>query len=506
MTVPIILFIVYQTLISISIYYIGGRKDGGKSLYLLITLFSCFLFISTYALELTSTNIDEAKRALYAQFMGYPAYVIFYFFTSLELCNIKLKKRHICIGFIYIVIILTMVLTNDIYHLYYTDFEYIINETGPNQLTYTHSFLGKINSYIVYVFMTISFLNIVVRYSLWNRTLKKRLNFYLVGAGVSFTFHILYIVGFIETSFDITYFILAFPPLCYTFGIYKHNTLDIEATAIQKSVDSMQNSILVLNSDWEFVYANKQAKAYVPHLNNIITGDSLKNIIGLPQEICEPLDVGSYKFDFATKKHYLYIQCSVNKIEENKKLLGYILTFTNLTPMKDELDKAVALSSKDPLTGALNRRSFYEILYNSNKLDKDSKLALAMIDIDNFKNINDTYGHPFGDEVLRQLVNTIHDNIGKDDLLCRYGGEEFTIYLPNTTEKNTLRTLTSVIEAVRNIKIPYEDIEVQFTISIGYKVTPNHNRFDATLEEADKALYAAKRTGKDKICHYDDIK
>ncbi len=505
MLLPISLTLIFEVLVAITILYVATRKDSSKSMYLLITLFANFLMLHTFLLEVQSTSLEQAKQALTVQFTGYITYISFYFLTTLEACNIKVKKSYVTVAFIYVFLTFMVVLTNDFHHLYFSDFAFTINNSGFGILSYEYGFVGNINSYAIYILMLLSISNIVYHYSLWSSSLKHRLNHFLVGSLLGFALYGIIASKIIYLPFDTTYFILTISPLIYTIGVYKHNSFDVKSLAIQNSVDSMQTSIVILDEDWNYIYSNKRAHQHVTSLKTAKTGESLENIKDVPEYIKKPLEAGTYQFDFYIEKTYYYVQCIVDTIAITNKSNAYILTFINITPLKEELNKAVDIAAKDPLTGALNRRSFYEVLYNNNNTSSRTKIALAILDIDNFKNINDTYGHPFGDEVLRTLVNTINNVLEKHQVLCRYGGEEFVIYLPNTTENYALKTYTSIVEAVREIQIPYEDTIVRFTISLGYKVTTNHVGFDETIELADKALYVAKTTGKDKVCNADDV-
>ena len=130
------------------------------------------------------------------------------------------------------------------------------------------------------------------------------------------------------------------------------------------------------------------------------------------------------------------------------------------------------------------------------------ELSLIMIDIDKFKNVNDTYGHKVGDDVIIALSNKLLEDQRKSDIICRYGGEEFVILLPNTS----LTGATIVAEKIR------KDIELliitlssnqnlKFTISLGVsKVdTKNENNIELALKRADDALYKAKESGRNRV-------
>jgi len=167
-----------------------------------------------------------------------------------------------------------------------------------------------------------------------------------------------------------------------------------------------------------------------------------------------------------------------------------------LETLNQELTK---LSNIDPMTGAYNRRYFYSIVKEIIALSKreNKSITLAMVDIDNFKNINDTYGHDIGDEVIKTIVNKISSEIRDSDIFIRFGGEEFVILLPNTSIDKSMVILEKVrktIEECKSVK------DVSFTISIGVaEYIYSEINFDKVLKRADDGLYIAKNSGKNRI-------
>mgnify|MGYP005992231837 FL=1 len=162
--------------------------------------------------------------------------------------------------------------------------------------------------------------------------------------------------------------------------------------------------------------------------------------------------------------------------------------------IKERTKELEKLASTDFLTGINNRRNFFKL--SSEKFENNTKNIYAvMIDIDNFKDINDKYGHNIGDEVLKLTTKTINDNLNDDDVFGRLGGEEFAIVYENC-DKSHLEKIEKIRRDVENIQ--YED--VAFTISLGVAKKEDFDRnIDALLSRADKALYDAKGSGRNKL-------
>jgi len=179
--------------------------------------------------------------------------------------------------------------------------------------------------------------------------------------------------------------------------------------------------------------------------------------------------------------------------------------------LKEELEKTKNLSMTDGLTGAYNRLAFDTQLAKWVGGNKRSRRAfsLMMIDIDNFKLINDSYGHPVGDRVIVALVQKCRQFIREDDFLARYGGEEFVILLPETSHRQTLKRARSLCEAISEALYALDDSEksepLSFSVSIGVSTFRRDDGADSVLERADKALYAAKAAGKNRAVSEKEI-
>lgn len=160
-------------------------------------------------------------------------------------------------------------------------------------------------------------------------------------------------------------------------------------------------------------------------------------------------------------------------------------------------------SNRDGLTGLYNRRyfakSFTEYLIKAKNLGE--LLGIILIDIDYFKKINDVYGHLAGDLVLQQVSNYLKENIRKEDLICRYGGEEIVIIIPKMSLKQLVYRARKIQKGIKNLNLEYLDQKIPtITASFGIASFPNHGADEETLINiADKALYLAKAKGRDRV-------
>ncbi len=152
----------------------------------------------------------------------------------------------------------------------------------------------------------------------------------------------------------------------------------------------------------------------------------------------------------------------------------------------------------DSLTKIFNKTTFMDLLQNEIKRSVmlNYSLALLFIDIDNFKEINDTYGHLVGDVVLKKLGTILSNSLRQNDIIARFGGEEFIALIPQANEKQTFTIADKLREKIATTKD--KDIP-QITVSIGYSLYTAHETIEKFISRADAALYKAKMNGKNRV-------
>jgi len=163
-----------------------------------------------------------------------------------------------------------------------------------------------------------------------------------------------------------------------------------------------------------------------------------------------------------------------------------------------ELEK---INQRDALLGIYNRKYFFEYLVKKKCKEINDKFAIVMIDIDDFKNINDTYGHQFGDKILINTAKVISNSINEDDILARYGGEEFILYISNFISENSVYNKIEMIRGVlESSKVSFNGEYKSVTASFGISFFPlNGIHINKLIKNADDLLYKAKKSGKNRV-------
>ena len=199
------------------------------------------------------------------------------------------------------------------------------------------------------------------------------------------------------------------------------------------------------------------------------------------------------------EKHYWSTKLPYELYGENV-LIGFSSDITEIYNLKEQLRKD---SITDSLTGLYNKRHFDDMAekeyQRSNRQNLD--MTIVIFDIDYFKQINDKYGHHVGDLVLKESSTIFQSHIREEDILCRIGGEEFTIILPHTSKDKAFELVERIRSVIENNIFKTDQNEaISITISFGISsICKTDDKYDEILQRADKALYKAKKTGRNKV-------
>ncbi len=206
----------------------------------------------------------------------------------------------------------------------------------------------------------------------------------------------------------------------------------------------------------------------------------------------------------AIEKQRLAFRKAEAEMDERKRVEGKLVKYTEeLQRLNNALKER---SIRDGLTGLFNHRYFYYVLRRDFLLVKrgSSDLACLLLDLDHFKRINDTYGHQFGDTVLKKVAARVRSTVRETDLVSRYGGEEFAILLPDTSLEGALVTAEKIRARIGNRAFPNGTDSTRITVSIGLATCNEHRPANPQdlLAFADKALYEAKAGGRNCVKVY----
>lgn len=293
----------------------------------------------------------------------------------------------------------------------------------------------------------------------------------------------------------------------------------------QGIIDSLLDQLAVIDQDGLIIAVNKSWIDFSHENGGDLSTDGIgSNYLDVCQEkVRKGIEfvlngqkdhfIFEYSCHSETEIRWFLLRATPPTINANRDL-GAVVSHINITKQKlklnqleretYQLQKAVFI---DELTGVNNRRFLNQILNDEYKKSIISKkhFSLLMIDIDNFKRYNDTYGHPKGDQCLSLVANTLFIHVGNIGFVCRIGGEEFCIVLPNTNNDQAISLANKLRYEVEELKVPHANSHTSpyITISIGVATTvadhPPQMDSSELLVLADQALYKAKEDGRNQV-------
>jgi len=304
---------------------------------------------------------------------------------------------------------------------------------------------------------------------------------------------------------------------------------------VRSTIDTFAEGVAVLDRDHRIVFANEAFAKNVEVATKDLVGHPIHDFqwqlspedLHLPwhhenlyREASQSLTLNTTHGESKT----FLVNASPLR-DEREKERGTIVSFDDITVMerrREELRIMLAhlqasreeltaknqelqiLATSDPLTGCLNRRTFFELFDKHWQASKrnDTPLSCAMVDIDFFKSINDTYGHQTGDEVLKTVAACLQKHADHGFIASRYGGEEFSFLMPGTDLDDAAEVAESIRHSIAALK--FQDFSITTSIGVS-SMSLGADDPDTLLDEADKCLFVAKRKGRDQVVRWDEV-
>ncbi len=403
-------------------------------------------------------------------------------------------------------------LSNNTHHLFFTEIEYI--RSGPFLVDETwhlgpYFYFHLLYSYTLILIGDVLLLREAFRMADQHR--RKAVILVMATAiplifNVSYVFHL---IPGLKVNYDPLGFV--FVGLIMGWGIYFNKLFDLSPFARGLLVDSMADGMIVVNQRGLIVDTNPAAER--------IFGFDKENIGTPAHELFHKLDLENLELstrdyreqiklsDRKGKDHYYEIH--VTPIFGQNVIRGRLITIRNITAQKLVEEQLQYLAITDALTGLANHRHFYELLDQEQERARRSHhpFSVIMFDIDLFKQVNDTHGHLVGDQVLREIATICKHSLRQYDIICRYGGEEFSMILPNTPLQDAAHTADRLRRAVATHEFQIEDIEFNLTISLGVSCYNPENPLPpkSLVDQADQSLYYSKQNGRNRVTTFEQI-
>jgi len=332
---------------------------------------------------------------------------------------------------------------------------------------------------------------------------------------------------------DLTPITFGISGIVCTYAIFRHQFMNLIPIARGRLIESMSDGVLVVDAQGRIVDINPSMKNFLDDEPTSFLGKNISEALNIWNGNAERLLAGQ---EIRTElklpnKPSLYVDLRVTLLYDNDQHLnGRLIIFRDITDRKEvEKDLRHAMDRlqtqlieigllqsqlreqaiRDVLTNLFNRRYLEETL--ERELARASRenypLCLVMMDLDHFKSINDTYGHEAGDVVLKMLGKIVTDQSRQGDFVCRFGGDEFMLVMPNISVDIAKERAISLLKMVSSTQFPFGRFNLTTTLSMGISWYPAHGEIkEDLLRTADRALYTAKNAGRNQVAVYREMK
>jgi len=425
-----------------------------------------------YAFELLGGTLDTMYFWVRVEYIGVSYYPFLILLFTREYNDEKKYANKIILSLLLTENIVTFLLvqTNSIHWLYYSSIG--VDLTPGFRVTLLEKGIWFYFHAAGLLFSTIySVIIFLVKFKNSREEYREKVALGLVGVAIPMIASFVYLLGWGPIGIDFLPFSYLFMILIIFVGLIRYDILVLTPVTYEMIFNSIEEGVFVIDKNNKILNFNHISKNYFPSLAQIKPGEHLTSIIEL-----QGYDFENCPVTFEVKDKILYIKMSY--ITANKVWIFVISDITESEKTKKQLE---LLATRDTLTGLYNRRYFMQ------KLDEEVRQGtLIMIDIDHFKKINDEYGHFEGDKVITFFGKEIIKHF-ENQLYCRYGGEEFLIFMPEAG----IQAAYERVEGMRN----HMKNSSPITFSAGLAKHKNENVMEA-IDIADKRMYEAKQNGR----------
>jgi len=407
-----------------------------------------------------------------------------------------------------------MVATNNWHHLHYRVFELDPNLGAP----FVYQEIGMwymVHGVYTFSSMFVAFLLLISHWKETAKAYRPQLIALMFGQLVPIVTAFLYLNGFTPPGVDPVPMILWLSSLLYLWAISTSRLFRIMPIAKDTIYNSINDGAIVLDESYRLIEFNQASIAMLPNLNKSMFG---KNFVmfwkeqtgeSLPFQLTADIaDVQEIKL--CSEDAERVYQVRITSLEQARNSKGLLLVFTDITEIKRLQKKLEQQAYYDELTKIYNRRAFLQQSEQDFEAAKETGMpfTVLLMDIDHFKQVNDTYGHHIGDQLLVHVVTACQTKLLEEHFFARYGGEEFVIALKGYNEAAGEILANQLRRAVEKTPLMTEAGNLSATLSIGVAEVKDSTEetLYQLLHKADTALYAAKEEGRNRVKVYGAIK
>lgn len=501
--------------VSLAVAFLAWRRRSvAGSINLALMMLAVAVWSAAAAIGTVSA--DQSTKVLWLQisYVGVCTAPPFFLLFALNYWrpDIRIKTRNFLFVLIVPLATILAALTNDLHHLVWVNFT--LESAGTNVLIYEYGAWFWINTVYSYA-LILSTVILLSRVAIGFPYLYRRQALIVVIAAIlPWIGYAIYVFGDFPFSVLIGPITFAVTGVIFVVGLMKLQLFDIVPVARDSMIQHVDIGMLVLDYKAKIVDFNASAQRIIG--KELEVGQKIEEVLDdWRDKMSFPSGINERKETQLEKRNPpLWLDVSTSALRDrSNRISGYLIMLQDITERKQaemalvEAHNALQhQATHDPLTGILNRRAILDVL--SRELARARRqnvgLAVGICDVDHFKVINDTYGHPVGDEVLCELVGLMKSNLRQYDSLGRFGGEEFLILTPGVVDNDVISVYQRLVSKVAENLFATKNGNVSVTISIGVKVLTGEEHIEQLLKAADDALYEAKNGGRNRVFQIHD--
>lgn len=489
--------------------YMWHRRATPGATALLGVLASVFFWTAGYILEYTSNDLNTKLFSFNISYIGAVSLHLLMLLFSLQYCGFSkfITRRRILLLSIIPVITLLMQWTKQYHSLMYYDISLIAD--GPFLLVlkqYGQWFwVDWVYNYLLLAASIIILINRLFRYPHLHTL---QVAYIIMMMVIPIFANLLYILRFIPIPHaDWTPASLSISTIFMALLIFNGQLFVVIPIARESLIDMMGEGFIVIDCKGFVVDFNMSAQKIVPLPEQISIGSMLPGAIATQLNI-NYSSITNQATEITLRgndnRHYYTVNISPLYTRGHKHV-GHLFIFHDITERKRTEDVMKYLAYYDQLTALPNRHLFNDrasmAIEHAARYDK--KLAILMLDLDDFKAVNDIYGHEAGDKLLREVAIRLMKAVRKMDTVSRFGGDEFIVLLTEITNDEVITTIARRIIHNMTHSFKYHDAKIAIPFSIGISKYPaDNNDLDILMRYADLAMYQAKRLGHNHFLYY----
>lgn len=504
------LFMVSAMIILVLLIFSWRYRRSSSGRCFIILMVCAFLWVSNFILETASLTLAWKIFFARIEFIGITFIPAMWFFLVREFTNRRILGDNWLVVLVIPVVTNVIIWSNPLHH-WFMGTPFIISDTPFPVVDFDYQWwFYAIHAPYGYLLIGCALMLLLRSIPSMNGVYRMQSCYLLVAIILPAITDVLYVMGISPVQhYNFTTAVFSISGSILFYSLFHFQFLDLLPLARDSIINNLYDGVIILDHKDRIVEINPSAKGYLALEDSAIgkefmqvNNEMIKKVQVLMKENVEKGDIK------IGKQAPTYFDVRVNTITKKSGThIGRVIAFRDITERVELFNQVQALAVQDSLTGIFNRRSFmefskreiYRVLRNTGYA-----VSLVMIDLDNFKAINDQYGHRLGDKALVTFTTTIQKQLREFDIFGRVGGEEFAILLADTDARTAIQITERLRTAVEALRIQTgKNREVSITASFGVVSSLQLRKKDIEinnmLDLADQALYEAKQKGRNQV-------